>query len=69
MSPQDGPRLDGRRIVVTRAEEPSGGLADRLAALGAEVIAVPLTRIGLDRKKPGPRFLVSLTTRLFPWSY
>ena len=32
-------------------------------------MAVPLTRIGLDRKRPGPRFLVSLTTRLFPWSY
>ena len=32
-------------------------------------VAVPLTRIGLNRKRPGARFLVSLTTRLFPWSY
>jgi hemolysin activation/secretion protein len=31
--------------------------------------AVPLTRVGLNRKRPGPRFLISLTTRLFPWSY
>jgi len=31
--------------------------------------AVPLTRIGLNNRRPGPRFLVSLTTRLFPWSY
>lgn len=32
-------------------------------------LAVPLTRIGFDNKRPGARFLVSLTTRLFPWSY
>jgi hemolysin activation/secretion protein len=40
---------------------------DRFALDAA--LAVPLTRVGIDRKKPGPRFLVSLTTRLFPWSY
>jgi hemolysin activation/secretion protein len=33
------------------------------------VFAVPLTRVGIDRRRTGPRFLVSLTTRLFPWSY
>jgi hemolysin activation/secretion protein len=32
-------------------------------------LAVPLTRVGIDDKKPDPRFLVSLTTRLWPWSY
>ena len=32
-------------------------------------LAVPLTRVGLDDKKPDPRFLLSLTTRLWPWSY
>jgi hemolysin activation/secretion protein len=32
-------------------------------------LAIPLTRLGFDHKKPDPRFLVSLTTRLFPWSY
>jgi hemolysin activation/secretion protein len=32
-------------------------------------IAVPLTRVGLDNKRPDPRFLLSLTSRLWPWSY
>jgi hemolysin activation/secretion protein len=32
-------------------------------------IAVPLTRIGLDNKRSDPRFLLSLTSRLWPWSY
>jgi hemolysin activation/secretion protein len=37
-------------------------------ALDASV-AVPLTRVGIDDKRPDPRFLLSLTTRLWPWSY
>ena len=33
-------------------------------------LAIPLNRVGLvDPKKPDPRFLISLTTRLWPWSY
>ena len=32
-------------------------------------LAFPLTRVGLDDKKPDPRFLISLTSRLWPWSY
>jgi hemolysin activation/secretion protein len=32
-------------------------------------LAFPLTRVGIDRRRPDPRFLVSLTTRLMPWSY
>jgi hemolysin activation/secretion protein len=32
-------------------------------------VAVPLTRVGIDDKKPDPRFLLSLTSRLWPWSY
>ena len=32
-------------------------------------LAVPLTRVGLLDQKPDPRLLVSLTTRLWPWSY
>ena len=32
-------------------------------------VAVPLTRIGVDDKRPPVRFLVSLTSRLWPWSY
>lgn len=32
-------------------------------------MAIPLTRIGVPARKPPLRFLISLTTRLFPWSY
>ncbi|MGN6154976.1 MAG: ShlB/FhaC/HecB family hemolysin secretion/activation protein [Sphingomicrobium sp.] len=32
-------------------------------------LAVPLTRVGVPGRKPDPRFLISLTTRLWPWSY
>ena len=32
-------------------------------------LAVPLTHVGLLDEKPDPRLLVSLTTRLWPWSY
>ena len=31
-------------------------------------VAFPLTRVGLFDEKPDPRVLVSLTTRLWPWS-
>ena len=32
-------------------------------------LAVPLTRVGLFDEKPDPRILISLTSRLWPWSY
>ncbi len=32
-------------------------------------IAVPLKRVGPFDKKPDPRILISLTTRLWPWSF
>ena len=32
------------------------------------VLAVPLERAGLRTERPDPRLLVSLTTRLWPWS-
>ena len=32
-------------------------------------LAVPLTRVGIFDEKPDPRVLISLTTRLWPWSY
>jgi hemolysin activation/secretion protein len=32
-------------------------------------VAHPMTRIGFDNKRPDTRVLVSLTTRLWPWSY
>jgi hemolysin activation/secretion protein len=31
-------------------------------------LAVPLSRVGIPARKPDPRFHVSLTTRLWPWS-
>lgn len=40
---------------------------DRFTLDGA--LAVPLTRIGAPGQKPPVRFLISLTTRLWPWSY
>jgi len=40
---------------------------DRFALDAA--VAIPMTRIGFDNKRPDTRFLVSLTTRLWPWSY
>jgi hemolysin activation/secretion protein len=32
-------------------------------------LAAPLTKVGLFDKRPEPRFLFSLTSRLWPWSY
>ena len=32
-------------------------------------LALPLTRVGLFDRKPDPRFLINLTSRLWPWSY
>ena len=40
---------------------------DRFALDAA--VAVPLTRIGIDNRRPPTRFLISLTSRLWPWSY
>ena len=37
--------LAGRRIVVTRAREQASELAGKLAALGAEVVELPLIRV------------------------
>ena len=40
---------------------------DRFALDAA--IAVPLTAVGPDLVRPDPRILVSLTSRIWPWSY
>lgn len=32
-------------------------------------LAFPLNRAGIEHHTPGPRFLVSLTSRLWPWSF
>jgi uroporphyrinogen III methyltransferase/synthase len=46
--------LQGRRIVITRAREQSGELRDKLAALGATVIELPLIEI-VSSVDPRPR--------------
>jgi hemolysin activation/secretion protein len=33
------------------------------------VVAVPMTRVGPDNVRPSPRVLISLTSRIWPWSY
>lgn len=39
-------RLDNQRILVTRAEHQAGSLSERLRQLGANVVELPLLRIG-----------------------
>jgi uroporphyrinogen-III synthase len=43
--------LTGRRVVVTRAQEQSSGLTDKLIALGAEVIELPLIHVTKEISK------------------
>jgi len=45
------PSLAGKRIVVTRTREQASELAARLAALGAEVIELPVLRISKEIDK------------------
>ena len=40
-----GRRLSGRTVVVARAAEQAGGLVERLRALGADVVEVPMIAI------------------------
>ena len=62
------------RLFITAGSEhlDSIGAGARVAfdrfALDA-ALAVPLTRVGIDDKRPDPRLLLSLTSRLWPWSY
>ena len=42
-----------------------GAIADRLALDAA--VAFPLERAGVENRRGGPRFLLTLTTRLLPW--
>lgn len=51
--PPEGRPLQGRRVAVTRARAQAADLIQRLEALGAEVVAVPLIRIaGPDELEP-----------------
>lgn len=45
MTPPPGP-LSGRRVLVTRPSAQAGGLAERLAAAGAEPVRIPAIEIG-----------------------
>lgn len=64
--------LDRLTIVEGREDLNSVGAGVRVNydrfALDAG-LAAPLNRVGLLQHKPDTRFLVSLTTRLWPWSY
>jgi hemolysin activation/secretion protein len=66
-------RVQGHTVITPGADHlDSVGTGARIGwarfTLDA-AMAVPLTRIGLLQRKPPVRFLLSLTTRLFPWSY
>ena len=43
--------LSGRRVVVTRTREQASVLSERLTALGAEVIELPVIRISKEISK------------------
>ena len=62
----DGPILPGRKHLNS-AGVGARAVFDRFVLDAA--LAIPLTRIGVPEKRPDPRILVSLTTRLWPWSY
>lgn len=51
MSEAQSKSLSGRRIAVTRAREQASELAAKLAALGAEVIELPLIRVSKEISK------------------
>ncbi len=51
--------LEGRRVVLTRPEEPSRDWAVKLAAAGAEVIEMPLLRVDLAEESDRVREIFS----------
>jgi hemolysin activation/secretion protein len=70
----DAAKIDNedRLIADTRNELVSVGAGLRSIYRGATLdaaLAVPLRRAGLQIERPDPRFLISFTTRLFPWSF
>jgi hemolysin activation/secretion protein len=64
--------LDKLTVVAGSKTLNSVGAGVRAAfdrfALDANV-SVPLDRVGILNERPDPRILISLTTRLWPWSY
>lgn len=77
----DGPQIQPFAFAdAAWAWDRGAGRAHRLSSVGAGLraelgsrfrldatIAVPLDRVGLTSRKPEPRMLLSLTTRLLPW--
>jgi hemolysin activation/secretion protein len=64
--------LDKLFVVAgsNRLDSSGGGLRVSFERFALDSsIAVPLSRIGTDNRRPPLRFLISLTTRLWPWSY
>lgn len=63
---------DNAVVIAGREHLNSVGLGARVSwdrfVLDA-TMAVPLTRVGPLNERPDPRFLISLTTRLWPWRY
>ena len=52
MADASKPPLSGRRVVVTRTRDQLSELAGKLAALGAEVVELPVIRISKEISKP-----------------
>ena len=70
----DAAKIDNedRLTADTNNELVSTGVGLRSIYRGATLdvsFAVPLQRAGLQTERPDPRLLISLTTRLFPWSF
>jgi hemolysin activation/secretion protein len=68
-------------LVGNRDHVSSTGGPERLHSVGTGLriswqrfsldtnLAVPLSRVGSSNRRPSPRLLISLTTRLWPWTY
>jgi hemolysin activation/secretion protein len=70
----DAARIDNEdRLTAdfnTRLISVGGGVRSLFKGATFDVaLAVPLKRAGLQTERPDPRLLVSLTTRLWPWSF
>jgi hemolysin activation/secretion protein len=61
------PILTGGRSLVSAGAGLRAALGD--GARFEAVLAVPLERVGLQAERGDPRLLLSLTTRLWPWSF
>jgi hemolysin activation/secretion protein len=70
----DAAKIDNEDLLTAdnNDELVSAGIGVRGLYRGASLdvaFAVPLQRAGLQAERPDPRLLISLTTRLFPWSF